>query len=55
MKSHPIIKSPILLDGELELVNSYARRPLSEDEVFICTVELCEIEVDRDYERITAE
>ncbi len=55
MKSHPIIKSPILLDGELELVNSYARRPLSEDEVFIFTVALCDNEVDRDYERFTVE
>ena len=44
-----------LKDGELELINKYARRPLTEDEVYAFTVVLCDNEIDRDYERFSSE
>ena len=38
---------------ELALVNSYSRRELSIDEVYLFSVILCDNDVDRDYERFT--
>lgn len=41
-------------DGEqLALINKFTRRNLSEDEVFVFSVTLCDNEVDRDFERFT--
>lgn len=39
--------------GELELINSYARRAMSEDEVYAFSVVLCDNETDRDFERFS--
>lgn len=55
MKTVPLIKKSALQNGELELINSYARRELKEDEVYIFSVVLCDNDVDRDYERFTVE
>ena len=43
------------LDAEMALVNRYARRELSADEVYLFTVALCDNDVDRDCERFTVE
>ena len=43
------------LDGELELINKYTRRNLSEDEVYVFSVVLCDNEIDRDFERFSVE
>ena len=40
---------------DLELINKYAKKPLSEDEVFVFSVLLCDNETDRDFERFTPE
>ena len=40
-------------EDEMALVNRYARRELSEDEVYLFTVALCDNDIDRDYERFT--
>lgn len=57
MKHGQVIKSAF--DGdhaeEMALVNQYARRELSEDEVYLFTVALCDNDVDRDNERFTVE
>ena len=55
MKTGQVIKHSALESGELELVNSYARREMPEDEIFIFSVVLCDNDVDRDYERFTVE
>ena len=38
-------------DGELEVVNRFAKTPLTAEEVYIFPVRLCDNEVDRDFER----
>lgn len=38
---------------EMELVNSYSRRELTRDEVYIFSVVLCDNEIDRDFECFT--
>ena len=38
---------------ELALINSYSRRELSADEVYLFSVVLCDNDVDRDHERFT--
>ena len=43
------------LTNEMELVNSYSRRQLSEDEVYLFSVVLCDNDIDRDCERFTVE
>ena len=55
MKNGTIIKaaSPEIPNGEMALVNAYARRELSEDEVYLFSVALCDNDVDRDCERFT--
>ena len=40
---------------ELELINTYTRRTLAADEVYVFTVVLCDNDVDRDGERFTVE
>jgi len=40
---------------DMELINSFTRRPFTEDEVYVFSVVLCDNDVDRDYERFTVE
>ncbi len=42
-------------DEELALINTYTRRALSKDEVYVFSVVLCDNDVDRDGERFTVE
>lgn len=42
-------------DDELELINTYTRRNLSADEVYVFSVVLCDNDIDRDNERFTVE
>ena len=57
MKNGMVIKSAA--DGniadEMALVNTYSRRELSADEVYLFTVVLCDNDIDRDHERFTVE
>lgn len=46
-------KNNNLKAGELDLINSYTRRVLKEDEVYAFTVVLCDNETDRDFERFS--
>ncbi len=55
MKTGQVVKNSAIKDGELELINSYARRQLSENEVYVFSVVLCDNDVDRDFERFTVE
>lgn len=55
MKKGQVIKNAELADDELRLINSYARRELNSDEVYVFSVILCDNDVDRDYERFTVE
>ena len=41
--------------AELELINTYTRKPLKAEEVFVFSVVLCDNDVDRDCERFTVE
>ena len=41
--------------GEIEIINNYTRRKLSEDEVYVFSVVLCDNDIDREYERFTDE
>lgn len=43
------------LYNELELINRYTRRNLSDDEVYVFSVVLCDNEIDRDFERFSLE
>ena len=42
-------------EQELALINQYARKPLSAEEVYVFSVVLCDNDVDRDGERFTVE
>ena len=57
MKNGQVIKSAASVDmnDEMKLVNSYSRRELSADEVYLFTVALCDNDIDRDCERFTVE
>ena len=57
MKNGKVIKSGGRYDPaeEMRLINTYSRRELSEDEVYVFTVALCDNDVDRDHERFTVE
>lgn len=56
MKNGMVIKSAgSSLDEEMALVNTYSRRELSADEVYLFTVVLCDNDLDRDNERFTVE
>lgn len=41
------------LNGELELINKYARSKLEENDVYVFSVVLCDNEIDRDFERFS--
>lgn len=41
--------------GELSMINSYTRRELKEDEVYVFSVVLCDNDIDRDYEMFTVD
>lgn len=55
MKTGQVVKNSAVKDGEMELINSYTRRQLSEEEVYVFSVVLCDNDVDRDFERFTVE
>ena len=57
MKNGMVIKSAAhdTLTDEMALVNTYSRRELSADEVYLFTVALCDNDIDRDNERFTVE
>ena len=55
MKTGEVIKSGKIQQGELELINQYSRRELSEKEVYVFSVVLCDNDIDRDFERFTVE
>lgn len=57
MKKGMVIKSAVDMDisEEMALVNTYSRRELSADEVYLFSVVLCDNDVDRDNERFTVE
>ena len=56
MKNGMVIKSAAGdLADEMALVNTYSRRELSADEVYLFTVVLCDNDIDRDHERFTVE
>lgn len=40
-------------DEDLALINKYALRPLTKDEVFVFSVILCDNDIDRDFERFS--
>lgn len=42
-------------ENEMELINSYSRKELKEEDVYIFNVTLCDNEIDRDFERFTKE
>ena len=55
MKTEQLLKNVTPDKSELDLINSYTRKPLSEEEVYVFSVVLCDNEIDRDYERFTVE
>lgn len=55
MKTGKVIKNAQLNQGELELINNYTRRAMTQDEVYVFSVVLCDNDIDRDYERFTVE
>lgn len=57
MKNGQVIKSGVNtnLAQEMALINRYARRELSAEEVYLFTVALCDNDIDRDNERFTVE
>lgn len=50
-----MIKSFEVTSEDLALINKYALRPLTKDEVFTFSVILCDNEIDRDFERFSHE
>ena len=40
---------------ELELINTWSKKPLTAQEVYVFSVRLCDNEVDRDFERFPAQ
>ena len=57
MKNGKVIKNVSVIDTaeELALINSYSRRELGEEDVYVFTVALCDNDIDRDFERFTVE
>ena len=55
LKKEQKAETSAVSEKELELINSYARRQLSADEVYVFSVVLCDNEVDRDFERFTVD
>lgn len=52
-KSLEIIPQKNISKEELQLINSFSRRELTEDEVYIFSTVLCDNDVDRDFEYFT--
>ena len=53
MKGGYVVKSKNetkVLNQDLELINKLTRRKLSEDEVYVFSLVLCDNDIDRDYE-----
>ena len=50
-----VIKNADITDDEMKLINTYSRRELKREEVYIFSVVLCDNDIDRDYERFTVE
>ncbi len=57
MRTGQVIKSAASAEtiDELELVNSYSRRELTAEDVYLFSVVLCDNEIDRDYEMFSKE
>ncbi len=43
----------LTINQELELINKYSRSTLTQDDVYIFTLTLCDNDIDRDYERFS--
>lgn len=54
MTDNIILKSKIQT-GDLEKINRFSRRTLSEDELYVFTVRLCSNDIDRDFEKFSVE
>jgi len=55
LKTGQVIKHAQLNQGELELINQFTRREMTQEEVYVFSVVLCDNDIDRDYERFTVE
>lgn len=57
MKNGKVIKSVDTIDPaeEMRLINTYSRRELSPEEVYLFSAALCDNDIDRDHERFTVE
>lgn len=55
MKNGNITDAGALYEGELDIINRFARKPLEESEIYAFTVTLCDNDIDRDYERFSDE
>lgn len=55
MKTGQVIKNTQLNQGEIELINQYTRRAMTQEEVYVFSVVLCDNDIDRDFERFTVE
>lgn len=55
MKTGQVINSKKIESGELDLINKFTRREMTEDEIYVFTVVLCDNDIDRDFERFTVE
>ena len=53
-KSNALAK-PLAVEEELKLINSFAKTELTEDQIYIFSVLLCDNEVDRDFEKFSLE
>lgn len=47
------IKSEEITPEEMKLINKYALEPLTDDDVFVFKLIMCDNEIDRDYERFS--
>lgn len=55
MKTEQLLKNVAPEKTEIDLINSYSRKTLCEDDVYVFSVVLCDNEIDRDCERFTVE
>ena len=55
IKKSAAVEKQALAEGELALINRQALKELTAEEVFVFRVAACDDQVDRDYERFTAE
>ena len=56
MKENRVIKAiDTTTEQDMALVNSYSRRELTPEEVYLFSVVLCDNDIDRDFERFTTE